>query len=163
MDQPAFHHTMDFAPALRLTKFLGTGYLSHGIAEGSLLSLLPIYPSQDLMQLAQLSRNQSLRTKQASERAGKSFDLEDEPCFHVIMFKKFGDNLPDGFTVDAFATFFTDLFTFDSPERKEIHRNSVIKLLTNAHYYILAISVSLLDPDTKKTSLLHCCIRSIHV
>ena len=150
MAQPSVYRTMVFAPATRLTDFIGIGYRSNGVAQSSLSSLLPIYPSVSLVDLAALSRNQSLRAERAAERAGDPVDLDESPCFQVFFFKKFNQNLPAGYTVEAFATFFTNLFSFISDERKTTHYDLVVKLLTSPHYYILAISVSLVDPDTKQ-------------
>jgi hypothetical protein len=57
------------------------------------------------------------------------------------MFKKFSPSLPLGLTVDAFAQFFTDLFTFQTSEEQEASFTSTKALLDNPHYIVLAITV----------------------
>jgi hypothetical protein len=75
---------MVFKQGLQLTEFLGFKYTSKGVAQTSLLSLLPIYSKPSLEVLSSLQR----RTSPHAERAGDISPTEDEPALKAVMFKK---------------------------------------------------------------------------
>jgi hypothetical protein len=109
MAPTAVQRWITFDPSSRLTDFLGLGYFTKGVALAPLNSLSPIYPSCTIIQLALLKRNVSART----QRAGDPDVDTNELAFMVVMFKKISNkNLPPGLTVEAFSSFFTDLFTY---------------------------------------------------
>jgi hypothetical protein len=88
--------------------------------------------------LAQLQRFSSGRNK----RAGDNPKLDVTPAFVVVMFKKFSPDIPPGLTVDAFAKFFTDLFTYQTTEERDSSYTSTQALLNNSLYTVLAIKTS---------------------
>ncbi len=129
-----------FQPATRLTDFLGLGYNTTGVGSGSLESLLPIYPQISLIRLASLHR----RITPRAERAGDKIDDDDEePCLTVHLFKKFSGNLPLGISLEAFITFFADLFVYDTPADKTAQREKLGVILSGGYYFILAITAPL--------------------
>jgi hypothetical protein len=107
------------------------------LAQASLANLLSMYPSPSIADLAHLQRYSSNRSLQAGDTAA----IHDESAFSVIMFKHFSGSLPLGLTVDAFAQFFTDLFTFQTTEECETSFISTKALLDNPHYIVLAITI----------------------
>jgi hypothetical protein len=138
-----------FAPSSILEDFLGTAYTSQGLAQATLANLLSIYPLSSLQSVAQLHRFSSDRTK----RAGDESPLEDESAFSVVMFKKFNSNLPLGFSVHAFAEFFTDLFVYQSSKEHDPFNVSTTTLLDNSNYTVVAGTAPMFssqDP-TKRT------------
>jgi hypothetical protein len=126
-----------FDPCSRISDFLGTGYTSHGLAQATLADLLPIYPLNSLHVLAQLQRYSSDRDK----RAGDKPELDVDAAFVVVMFKNFTPEFPSGLTVDAFAKFFTDLFTYQTSEERDASYTSTQALLNHPLYTVLAITV----------------------
>jgi hypothetical protein len=58
MARTAVQRWITFDPSSRLTDFLGVGYSTTGVALAPLNSLLPIYPSDTIIQLALLKRNE---------------------------------------------------------------------------------------------------------
>jgi hypothetical protein len=108
MVRTAVQRWITFDPSSRLTDFLGAGYSTKGVALAPLNSLLHIYPSHTILQLALLKRKVTART----QRAGDPDVDTGELAFMVVMFKKSNNkNLPPVLTVEAFSSFFTDLFT----------------------------------------------------
>ena len=139
--------SITFDPASRINDFLGSGYSSKGVAEASLSSLSPMYPSASILWLSNLQRNSSPRT----ERAGDIKVDADETAFSVVMFNRINHNLPSGLSAESISDFFTALFTFPSPEDADAHRNHIMTLIGNPHYSVLAITApmfSVEDPNT---------------
>jgi hypothetical protein len=56
MARTAVQRWITFNPSSRLTAFFGVGYSTKGVAVAPLNSLLPIYPSRTILQLALLKR-----------------------------------------------------------------------------------------------------------
>jgi hypothetical protein len=65
------------------------GYSTKGVAHAPLNSLLPIYPSHTILQLALLKRKVSART----QRAGDPDVDTGELAFMVVIFKKINNNI----------------------------------------------------------------------
>jgi hypothetical protein len=85
------------------------------------------------------------------KRAGDNPELEVTPAFVVVMFKKFSPDLPPGLTVDAFAKFFTNLFTYQTTEERDFSYTSTQALLNNPLYTVLAITVpTFVSDDTSQ-------------
>jgi hypothetical protein len=125
MARTAVHRSITFDPSSRLTDFLGVGYSTKGVALALLNSLPPIYPSRTILQLALLKRKVSART----QRAGDPDVDTDELAFMVVMFKKTNNkNLPPGLTVEAFSSFFTDLFTYQTSEERHAFKTNIASL-----------------------------------
>jgi hypothetical protein len=134
-----------FDPATGLTEFLGPGgYTDCGLAKVALESLLPIYPSQAVGRIAALQRNISPRAERAGDDLAR---LSDEPCFSVVMFRRFSKNLPPGLDMDAFVDFFSNLFLIESIQDRELYKEKMRKLLVSKFYYILAITASIWVPE----------------
>ena len=119
-------------PASTLTEFLKNGYATTGVAIGSLLSLLSIYPSPSLLRLANLQTNISKRSQRAGARSPIASDtsntvsvdshsLQDsEHAFQVVIFKKLTNQLvPKGIDSESLVNFFSSQFTFGNAKRKE--------------------------------------------
>jgi hypothetical protein len=116
-----------FHPCSRIADFFGFGYTSHGLGQATLADLLPIYPLDSLHVLAQLERFSSGRNKPA----GDNPELDGPAAFVVIMFRKFTPELPPGRTVNAFAKFFTNLFTYQTTKECDASFTSALALLNN--------------------------------
>jgi hypothetical protein len=152
MARTAVQRSITFDPSSRLTDFLGVGYSTTGVAVAPLTSLSPIYPSRTILQLSLLKRKVSART----QRAGDPDVAIDELAFMVVMFKKVNNkNLPPGLTVEAFPSFFTDLFTYQASEEKHAFKTNIASLLVNPNYHILAITVPVFDVQDPSKLLTH--------
>jgi hypothetical protein len=117
-----------------------------------LTSISPIYPSRIIFQLSLLKRKVSAR----SQRAGNPDVDIDELAFMVVMFKKINNkNLPPGLTVEAFSSFFTDLFTYQTSEEKHAFKTNIASLLVNPNYHVLAITVPVFDVKDLSKLLTH--------
>jgi hypothetical protein len=146
-----FHHDLDciscsitFDPASWIIiDFLGSGYSIKGVAQASLSSLLPIYPSNTLIWLSNLQRKLSPKTEQAGN---KKVDAE-ESAFLVVMCIRINHNLLPGLLAESISNFFTSLFTFPSPVEADAHRNHIVDLIANPHYSILAITVPMFSVE----------------
>jgi hypothetical protein len=136
MARNASSRSIVFAPSSVIADFLGTGYASHGVGQTSLSNLVPIYPSSSLLALSSLRRLSSDRNRRAGDKGPRS----DESAFSVIMFKRFTTILPPGLTVDTFAKFFTELFTFQTLEEEQDFNTYTKALLKNKHYIVMAIT-----------------------
>jgi hypothetical protein len=148
MARTAVQRWITFDPSSQLTDFLGVGYSTKGIALAPLNSISPIYPSRTILQLALLKRKVSART----QRAGDPDVETGELAFMVVMFKKINNkNLFSGLTVEAFYSFFTDLFTYQTSEERQAFKTNNASLLLNPNYHLLAITVPVFDvQDTSK-------------
>ncbi len=124
--------------------------MSHGLAQATLANLLPIYPLESLRVLAQLQWFSSVLNK----RAGDNPKLDVPAAFIVVMLKKLTPELPLGLTVDAFANFFTDLFTYQNIEEHDASFASTQALLNNPLYTVLAITVPTFVSDDSR-QLMH--------
>jgi hypothetical protein len=139
-------------PSSRLTDFLGVGYSTKCFALAPLNSLSPIYPSRTILQLALLKRKVSSRT----QRAGDPDVDTDELAFMVVMFKNSNNNnLPPGLTVEAFSSFFTDLFTYQTSEGRHAFKTNNASLLVNPNYHILVITIPVFDVQDPSKFLTH--------
>jgi hypothetical protein len=151
MARTAVSRTIAFHPATGITRFLGTAYTTHGVAEGPLASLLPIYPTPSPQVLSQLQRKMSSRT----QRAGAQAVADDAPAFKVLMFKKIkSKNLPNGLSSSSFVEFFTDQFSFQTQEARNDFQESTASLIASPHYSILAITIPVVSVDDP-TKLIH--------
>jgi hypothetical protein len=142
MARTAVQRSITFNPSSQLTDFLGVGYSTKGVALAPLNSLSPIYPSHTILQLARLKRKVSAKT----QRAGDPDVDTNKLAFMVVMFKKINNNnLPPGLTVDAFSSFFTDLFTYQTSEERHAFKTNIALLLVNPNYHVWAITVPVFD------------------
>jgi hypothetical protein len=74
----------------------------------------------------------------------------------VVMFKKLNNkNLPPGLTVEAFSSFFTDLFTYQTSEERHAFKKNIALLLVNPNYHVLAITVPVFDVQDPSMLLTH--------
>jgi hypothetical protein len=74
----------------------------------------------------------------------------------VVMFKKINNkNLPPGLTVEAFSSFFTDLFTYQTSEERHAFKTNIASLLVNPNYHVLAITVPVFDVQDPSKLLTH--------
>jgi hypothetical protein len=152
MARTAVQRSITFDPSSRLTDFLGVGYSTTGVAVAPLTSLSPIYPSRTILQLSLHKRKVSART----QRAGDPDVVIDELAFMVVMFKKMNNkNLSPGLTVEAFSSFFTDLFTYQTSEEKHAFRTKMASLLVNPNYHVLLITVPVFDVQDPSKLLTH--------
>jgi hypothetical protein len=70
----------------------------------------------------------------------------------VVMFKKINKkNLPPGLTVEAFSSFFTDLFTYQTSVERHAFKTNIALLLVN----VLAITVPVFDVQNPNKLLTH--------
>jgi hypothetical protein len=146
MKRTVVQRWITFDPASRLTEFLGAGYSTKDVALAPLNSLSPIYPSRTILQLALLKRKVAART----QRAGDPDVDTDELAFMVVMFKKINNkNLPPGLTLEAFSSFFTNSFTYQTSEERHVFKTNIASLLVNPNYHVLAITVSVFDVKTQ--------------
>jgi hypothetical protein len=106
--------SISFDRASQIIDFLGTGYSSKGVAQASLSSLSPMYPSSSIVWLSNLLRKTSPRT----ERAGDTPVDIDEFAFKVVMFKRINHNLPDKFRLSLYPYFLAPCFPLPMPKRK---------------------------------------------
>jgi hypothetical protein len=139
--------TISFDPASQIIDFLGTGYSSKGVAQASLSSLSPIYPSSSIVWLSNLLRKTSPRT----ERAGDTPVDFDEFAFKVVMFKRINHNLPVGISAESLSAIFGSLFSFANAEEKALKHTLIADLIANPYYSILAITVPTFSADDPKT------------
>jgi hypothetical protein len=152
MVSTAVQRWITFDPSSRLTDFLGAGYSTKGVALASLNSLSPIYPSHTILQLALLKRKVSARTQRAG---GPDVDT-NELAFMVVMFKEINNkNLPPGLTVEAFSSFFTNLFTYQTSEERHAFKTNNASLLVNPNYHVLTITVPVFDVQDPSKLLTH--------
>jgi hypothetical protein len=111
MVRTAVQRLNTFDPSSRLIDFLGVGYSTTGVVVAPLNSISPIYPSRTILQVALLKQKVSARTQRAGDPDVDTYEL----AFMVVMFKKINNkNIPSGLTVEAFSSFFTDLFTYQT-------------------------------------------------
>jgi hypothetical protein len=150
MSATRISRTISFDPAAGIIDFLGKGYTSKGVAQASLLSLTPIYPSDRLTWISNLRRKMSSNRPPGVPAA----DMDDS-AFSVCMFKRFNHNLPTGLSSETFAEFFSSLFTFSTPEEKIAHTNDMAELLANPQYSILAITSPTVSTNTDPPGLSH--------
>ena len=139
--------TISFDSASQIIDFLGTGYSSKGVAQASLSSLSPIYPSSSIVWLSNLLRKTSPRT----ERAGDTPVDIDEFAFKVVMFKRINHNLLDSISAESLSAFFGSLFSFANAEEKALKHTLIADLIANPYYSILAITVPTFLADNFKT------------
>jgi hypothetical protein len=139
--------TISFDPASQIIDFLGTGYSSKGVAQASLSSLSPMYPSSSIVWLSNLLRKTSPRT----ERAGDTPVDIDEFAFKVVMFKRINHNLPDGLSAESLSALFGSLFSFANAEEKALKHTLIADLIANPYYSILAITVPTFSAGDPKT------------
>jgi hypothetical protein len=152
MARTAVQRSITFDPSSRLTDFLGVGYSTTGVAVAPLNSLSPIYPSHTILQLSLLKRKVSART----QRAGDPDVDTDELAFMVVMFKKINNkNLPPGLSVEAFSSFFTDLFTYQTSGERHSFKTNIASLLVNPNYHVLVITVPVFDVQDPSKLLTH--------
>jgi hypothetical protein len=72
------------------------------------------------------------------------------------MFKKINNkNLPPGLTVEAFSSFFTDLFTYQTTEERHAFKTNIASSLVNPNYHVLAITVPVFDVQDPSKLLTH--------
>jgi hypothetical protein len=141
-----------FDPSSRLTDFLGVGYSSTGVAVAPLTSLSPIYSSRTILQLSLLKRKVSAQT----QRAGDPDVDTGKLAFMVVMFKEINNkNLPPGLTVEAFSSFFTDLFTYQTSGERQSFKTNIASLLVNPNYHVLAITIPVFDVQYPSKLLTH--------
>jgi hypothetical protein len=139
-------------PSSRHTDFLGVGYSTKGVALAPLNSLSHIYPSRTILQLALFKRKVSAQ----SQRAGDPDVDIDELAFMVVMIKKINNkSLPPGLTVEAFSSFSTDLFTYQTSEERHAFKTNNASLLVNPNYHVLAITVPVFDVQYPSKLLTH--------
>jgi hypothetical protein len=153
MARTAVQRSITFNPSSRLTDFLGVGYSTKGVALVPLNSLSPIYPSRTILQLALLKRKVSAQT----QRAGDPDVDTGELAFMVVMFKKINNkNLPPDLTVEAFSSFFTNLFTYQTTsEERHAFKTNNASLLVNPNYHVLEITVPVFDVQDPSKLLTH--------
>jgi hypothetical protein len=152
MARTAVQCSITFDPSSRLTDFLGVGYSTKGVALAPLNSLSTIYPSRTILQLAFLKRKVSART----QRAGDPDVDTDKLAFMVVMFKKINNkNLPPGLTVEAFSSFFSNSFTYQTSEERHSFKANIASLLVNPNYHVLAITVPVFDVQDPSKILTH--------
>jgi hypothetical protein len=152
MARTAVQRWITFDPSSRLTDFLGVGYSTKGVALAPLNSLSPIYPSCTILQLALLKRKVSART----QRAGDPDVDTNELAFMVVMFKKINNkNLPPDLTVEAFSSFLTDLFTYQTLEERHAFKTNIALLLVSPNYHVLVITVPVFDVQDPSKLLTH--------
>jgi hypothetical protein len=136
MARTAVQRWITFDPSSRLTDFLGVGYSTTGVVVASLTSLSPIYPSRTILQLSLLKQKFSARTQRAGDPGDPDVAI-DELAFMVVMFKKINNkNLPPGLTVEAFSSFFTDLFTYQTSGERHSFKTNIASLLVNPNYHV---------------------------
>jgi hypothetical protein len=123
-----------------------------GVALAPLNSLSPIYPSRTILQLALLKRKVSAQT----QRAGDPDVDTDKLAFMVVMFKKVNNkNLPPGLTVEAFSSFFTNLFPYQTSGESHAFKTNNASLPVNPNYHVLAITVPVFDVQDPSKLLTH--------
>jgi hypothetical protein len=115
-------------------------------------SLSTIYPSHTILQLSLLKQKVSARTQRAGD---PDVDI-DELAFMVVMFKKINNkNIPPGLTVEAFSSFFTNLFTYQTSGERHSFKTNIASLLVNHNYHVLAITVPVFDVQDPSKLLTH--------
>jgi hypothetical protein len=152
MARTAVQRSITFDPSSRPTDFLGVGYSTTGVAVACLTSLSPIYPSRTILQLSLLKRKVFARI----QSAGNPDVAIDELAFMVVMFKKINNkNLPPGLTVEAFSSFFTELFTYQTSGERHSFKTNIASLLVNPNYHVLVINVPVFDVQDPSKLLTH--------
>jgi hypothetical protein len=106
--------TISFDPASQIINFLGTGYSSKGVAQASLSSLSPMYPSSSIVWLSNLLHKTSPRT----ECAGDTPVDIDEFAFKVVMFKESIPTSLKAFRLSLYPHFLAPCFPLPMPKRK---------------------------------------------
>jgi hypothetical protein len=82
----------------------------------------------------------------------------------VVMFKKINNkNLPPGLTVEAFSSFFTELFTYQTSEEKQSFKANIASLLVNPNYHVLAITVPVFDVQDPSQLLTHFIVGAVRM
>jgi hypothetical protein len=148
----ALPRSMIFDSASQITDFIGKVYNQRGVAQSTLKNLLPIFPTPSLTLLANLQR--TISPKQTEHALAELAEMEEgtveevqTEVFFVFVFKKFSAHLPPGLSSETLADFFTALYVFDSPSLKAVFKAMITQLLSSPHYYILAITASMTDPE----------------
>jgi hypothetical protein len=63
--------------------------------------------------------------------------------------------LPPGLTVEAFSSFFTNLFTYQTSGERHAFKTNIALLLLNPNYHVLAITIPVFDVQDPSNLLTH--------